>query len=93
MPFFMAIIKRFNPVLTPKSLLENPQISLSAKGLYAFLQIFEDRERIELNYIAKIYNIDREIIDALLKELVENDFLLVGTCEDGTLVYQIEQHL
>jgi hypothetical protein len=89
----MAIIKRFNPVLTPKSLLENPQISLSAKGLYAFLQIFEDRERIDLNAMPRVYNIDRELFDASLKELVENDFLLVGTCEDGTLFYQIEQHL
>jgi len=89
----MAIIKRFNPVLTPKSLLENPQISLSAKGLYAFLQIFEDRERIDLNAMPRVYNIDRKLFDASLKELVENDFLLVGTCEDGTLFYQIEQHL
>lgn len=89
----MAIIKRFTPVLTPKSLLANPQISLSAKGLYAFLQIFEDRERIDLNAMSKMYGIDKELFDASLKELVENDFLLVGTCEDGTLFYQIEQHL
>lgn len=87
----MAIIKRFTPVLTPKSLLANPQISLSAKGLYAFLQIFENGEKINMTLLPKMYNIDKELFDNSLRELIDFQYVSIDEGENGALFYDVEQ--
>lgn len=80
----MSIIRidhnRANPyVMLNKSVLEDPNISWAAKGLWAYLMSRPDNWEVNVQHLAKIYSGrggGEEAIWAILKELIKN-----GYCE------------
>jgi hypothetical protein len=70
----------------PQDLLTNPLLSLSAKGLYAFLQIFDQDEELDFKLLCKTYNIKKKQFDDSITELVVHEYLSIESI-DGLLVY------
>jgi hypothetical protein len=76
----------FNPVQIPPELLTNPLVSLSAKGLYAFLQVFNEDGQLDFASLCKVYNIDKQEFDNALDELIFHGYVSIET-QFGLLVY------
>jgi hypothetical protein len=76
----------FNPVQIPQDLLTNPLVSLSAKGLYAFLQIFNEDGQMDFEFMCKAYNIDKNEFDHSMDELIHHKYVSIET-QFGLLVY------
>ena len=79
---------KFNCPQIPQDLLTNPLLSLSAKGLYAFLQIFDQDEQLDFKLMCKTYNIKKKQFDDSITELVVHKYISVESL-DGLLVFVI----
>ena len=80
------VVKKYKFALSPHELLTNPTISLTAKGLYAFLQIFDTDGDIDFSYLCKAYKIDKQEFDKAFDELIFHGFISIET-ESDILVY------
>ena len=78
--------KRFKFAHTPHDLLTDPTISLFSKGLYAFLQVFDEGFDIDFAELCKVYNIDKKEFDEALDELILHEYVSIES-ELGLPVY------
>jgi hypothetical protein len=82
----MGKISKFNPPKIGQELLTDPRVSLSAKGLYAFLQVFEEDCELDFAFMCKVYNIDSQEFDNALNELISHGYVSIES-QYGALVY------
>jgi len=80
------VVKKYKFALAPHELLTNPTISLTAKGLYAFLQVFDTDGEVDFAFMCKSYNIDRQEFDKAFDELISYGYVSIES-EYGVLVY------
>jgi competence protein ComGC len=82
----MGKISKFNPPQIGQELLTDPRVSLSAKGLYAFLQVFDTDGELDFAFMCKAYNIDKQEFDDSLDELISHGYVSIES-QYGVLVY------
>lgn len=80
------LVRKFKFISTPYEVLKNPKISLSAKGLFAFLQVFDEDGQLDFASLCKSYNIDKQEFDNALDELIFHGYVSIES-EFGMLVY------
>lgn len=80
------VVKKYKFALTPHELLKNPTISVFSKGLYAFLQVFNEDGDIDFSALCKDNNIDKQEFDKALDELIYHGYVSIES-EYGMLVY------
>jgi hypothetical protein len=77
---------KFNSPEIPQDLITSPLLSLSAKGLYVFLQIFNEDGQLDFELMCKIYNINKKDFDDSMDELIHHGYVSIET-QFGLLVY------
>lgn len=80
------IVKKHKFGLVPHELINDQKVSLSAKGLYAFFQVFYEDGVLDFDSLCKKYNIDRSEFDEMLDELIIHGYVSVES-KYGVLYY------
>jgi len=83
------LIRKNNLVVVPTALLSDTNISLSAKGLYAFLLTFPNEQEFSLQSIANHHNVFQIDIERWMEELIESSYIFIVEEKDGVLSYVI----
>jgi len=83
------LIRKNNLVSVPATLISDPNISLSAKGLYAFLQTFSDNQDFSLQSIADQHKVLKQDIDKWMEELIDSSYIFIVEENDGGILYVI----
>jgi hypothetical protein len=78
--------KRHKFGIAPTQLLNDPKVSFSAKGLYVFLQVFDEDDALDFDSLCKRFNIDRGDFDEFLDELIIHGYVSVES-QYGVLNY------
>jgi hypothetical protein len=71
------VVKKQKFALAPHELLNDSKVSLSAKGLYAFLQVFNEDGVLDFDSLCKRFKIDRSKFDEMLDELIIHGYVSV----------------
>jgi hypothetical protein len=80
------VVKKYKFGLVPHELLNDQKVSLSAKGLYSFLQVFDEDGVLDFDSLCNRFKIDRSEFDEMLDELIINGYVSIET-ESDILVY------
>lgn len=80
------VVKKYKFAFAPYELLTNPTISLFSKGLYSFLQVFNEEGDMDFAALCKVYNIDKRSFDNALDELIRHGYVSIES-DFGVLTY------
>jgi hypothetical protein len=83
------LVRKNNFAVVPKSLLSDPHISLSAKGLYAVLQTFTENTEFSSELIANYYKVFPSDIERWLEELIESSYVFIVLGDDDRITYVV----
>ena len=64
--------------LVKSDVIQDPNLSITAKTVYALLSTFANRERIcypSINHLAELLNVGRRTVERAIKELKEKDYV------------------
>jgi len=87
--FYFMTTRRNKVAFITQELLENTNISLAAKGLYAYLQLATENQDISFNTIAEFHKVAYEEISKWFDELIDYGVIDVEE-ENGVTIYSIK---
>jgi hypothetical protein len=83
------LVRKNNFAVVPQSLLSDPHISLSAKGLYGVLQTFQSNTEPSIELIANYFKVFPSDIEKWMEELIESSYVFIVMGDDDKITYVI----